>query len=764
MSEAAPAPKDNMGQPEPRIDGRLKVTGGARYAADFPLRNPVYAYLLLSSIAKGRISSFDLTAAKSVSGFIDVITHENAPKLKEVKFFNDGGYASTRIQPLASSEIFHEGQIIGLVLADSFEAAREAAYKIKVDYNIATPSATFDSPGTKLEEAADVSKRHEDSKVGDADKAFAIAPIKVDEGYETPTQHHNAIELFATSALWEGEKLTIYEPSQFVNGLKHGVAEALGIDAKNVRVLSPFIGGAFGSKASMTPRTALVAAAAHKLNRPVKLVVPRDQGFTIATYRAETRHRVQIACGTDGKFSALNHQGFEITSRTDAYLVGGTETTTRLYACPDVGSKVFVVRADRNTPGFMRSPPEVPYVYALETAIDELAVKLKMDPVELRRVNDTMNEPIKGNPYTSRSLMQCYDEAAAAFGWNERDVAPGSMIDGDWMVGYGCATACYPTGMDATASRVTLSRDGRVRVEMAVHDIGTGAYTVIAQTAAEKLEVPLQNVEVILGDSDLPPGPVAGGSVTTASACSAVIKACDQIRDRLSKAVIGAKPVPLKERAKATVGLADQPLPNAGAPMPPLEEAFDRLGAEMIEEYAEWKPDGASPDAFSAMHKGQVRIKSGAQFKDKIAYAFGAEFLEVRINRWTREIRVPRIVGAFAAGHIVNPRTARSQLMGGMIWGIASAIHEATEIDENVARYVNDNLADYLMPVNADIGQVDVILVPERDTNINPAGVKGLGELGNVGTPAAISNAVYHATGKRLRKLPIRLEDLLDIA
>lgn len=763
MSDAVPAPKENMGQPVARIDGRAKVTGSARYAADFPLANVAHGYLLTSTIAKGRIAGFDLAAAQSVPGVINIYTHQNAPKLKEVKFFADGGYSATRIVPLNAPEIHHEGQIIGLVVAETYEAAREAAQRVVVSYSAQAPTPGFDHPGVKREEAADVSKRHEDPKVGDADTAFLDAPVQIDAAYETPTQHHNAIELYATSCAWDGDNLTVYEPSQFVNGLKHGLAEQLDIKPDRIRVLSPFVGGAFGSKASMTPRTGIVAAASRDIGRPVKLVVTRDQGFTTATYRAETRHRVQLAAASDGKLQALNHQGFEITSRTDAYLVGGVTTTTRLYDCPNVGSKVFVVRADRNTPGFMRSPPEVPYMFALETALDELAVKLNMDPVELRRKNDTQKEPIEGNPYTSRALMQCYDEAANDFGWLSRDPQPGSMTDGDWLVGFGCATACYPSQMDAAAARVRLSRDGHARVEIAVHDVGTGAYTVVAQAVAERLEIPVENVEAVIGDSDLPPGPVAGGSITTASACSVVLKACDQIRDRLSKAVVGAKPVPLEDQLKATVGMADQPTPNRNEPLPPLEEAFDKLGASMIEEYAEWKPEGAPPDAIRAMHKGQVRI-TGGPMSDKIAYAFGAEFLEVRINKYTREIRVPRIVGAFAAGRIVNPRTARSQLMGGMIWGIASALHESTEMDRAVARYVNDNLADYLVAVNADVGEVKVILVPEWDTDLNPAGVKGLGELGNVGTPAAISNAVYHATGKRLRKLPIRLEHLLETA
>jgi xanthine dehydrogenase YagR molybdenum-binding subunit len=356
--------------------------------------------------------------------------------------------------------------------------------------------------------------------------------------------------------------------------------------------------------------------------------------------------------------------------------------------------------------------------------------------------------------------MACYDAGAKAFGWAQRRPEPKSMSDGDWLIGYGCATTCYPTQMAPAAARVRLQRDGRTRVEIAGHEIRNGAYTVIAQAASEKLGVPLEKVSVFIGDSDLPPAPVAGGSNSTASTCSAVIMVCEQVRQRLFKAVMTDET--LAEKAKETVGLGQTPVTQAGKSDRPLnlEQAFDALGVSVVEEYGEWKPDGAPMDSFRAMHKGQMRMVGGDRMKDKIAYAFGAEFVEVRINRWTHEIRVPRLVGAFAAGRIMNPRTARSQLMGGLIWGMSSALLEASELDERYARYVNDNLADYLVPVNADVPEVEVIMLSEEDDHINPAGVKGLGELGNVGTNAAVCNAIFHATGQRIRKLPVRLENL----
>jgi xanthine dehydrogenase YagR molybdenum-binding subunit len=761
MTIAAPPPKANMGQPIPRYDAVAKVTGRAEYAADVPLVRPVFACLVTSTIAKGCIDSLELDSAKQVRGVIDIVTHENAERLKPAKLFSNGGYASTTIQPLNSPEIVQHGQIVAVALAETFEAARQAAHLVKVTYTAATPTTTFSSPGTTSAPAkGQLAQFKQDPKVGDFAGAFAAADVKLTASYETPTQHHNPMELFATSCVWEGDHLTIYEPSQYVHGLKNGVAEQLGVDADRVRVINAYVGGAFGSKGSMTPRTAIIASIARRLNRPVKLVASRAQGFTIATYRAETRHQISIGAGRDGRLIALRHQGEEISSRPDPYAVGGTKTTTRLYACPNVESLVSIVRADRNTPGFMRSPPEVPYMFALESAMDELAVRLEMDPIELRRINDTMTEPIDGKPYTSRSLMACYDAGAKAFGWEKRSSTPKAMADGDWLIGYGCATACYPTQMAPAAARVRLQRNGRVRVEIAGHEIGNGAYTVIGQAAAERLGVPIENVSVAIGDSDLPPAPVAGGSNSTASCCSAVMMVCDQVRQRLFKALMPNET--LVDKAKETVGVGQTPATQAAKSDQPLdrEKAFDALGVSVVEEYGEWKPDGAPMDSFHAMHNGQMRMVGGSEMKNKIAYAFGAEFVEVRINRWTHEIRVPRLLGAFAAGRIMNPRTARSQLMGGLIWGMSSALLEATELDPRHASYVNDNLADYLVPVNADTPDVEVILLSERDEQINPAGVKGLGELGNVGTNAAVCNAIYNATGQRLRKLPVRLEQL----
>ena len=738
-SPPVPTPGDNMGRASARYESHAKVTGQAIYAADLGPERPAYAFLAIAGIAKGRITAIDDSAARRVPGVIEIFTHLHPLPRTPSKHMTQGGRVSDSVMPLVDAAVHHDGQIIGMVVADSYEAAREAGYRLKFSYAEIRPSAGFDAPGADEVLYAAVSKQHKDKAVGDFGGAYAAAPVKIDARYSTPAQHHNPIELFSTTAAWHGDELTIWEPSQFVYSLKYGVAEMIGIDPAKVRVIDPFVGGAFGSKGIMTQRTALVAAAARALHRPVKLVVTRDQGFTTTTYRAETRHHIRMAADKAGKLQAYSHEGWEVSSRADDYAVGGTENSVEIYAVPNVASKVHIVHADRNTPGFMRSPPETPYIYALESAIDEMAHACGIDPVEFRRLNDTMVSPINGAPYTSRSLMKCFDAAAASFGWDKRQSAPGTHRDGEWLVGFGCATAVYPTNMMPSTARVRMTADGHVLVQVAAHDVGTGAYTVMQNIAAERLGIAHEHIRVEMGDTDLPPGNVAGGSMTTASSGSAVKAACDKIALRFGNRV---------------------PEPAA------LKDAFTRLGTASIEEYAEYAPPSSGVGGIQALYRGQMGGSEGQQQKGEdnkkpLMMAFGANFVEVRVHARTREIRVPRMTGAFAAGRIVNPRTARSQYLGGMIWGLGAALLEETQLDRKRARYVNDNIAEYLIAVNADVPHVDIILVPETDTQVNPLGVKGIGELANVGMPAAIASAVFNATGKRIRDLPITIDKLI---
>ncbi|MBC8048642.1 MAG: xanthine dehydrogenase family protein molybdopterin-binding subunit [Chitinophagales bacterium] len=734
MVQAAPPPQANMGDPVIRVDSEPKVTGATKFAADVALPRLAYGYLLTSAIARGAIKNIDDSEVRAMPGVLAVITHENTKIPGEFIARIKGGTDDTSAKVLENNRVHHDGDIIGLIVAESYEIAREASYRLKIIYDMEEPTASFDSKGVEVLLAAEAAENFKEQKTGDAAKAFAETAAKVDAWYQTPIQHHNPIELFSTTCVWEGEKLTVYEPSRWVTGLKFGLARHLRMDARNIRVLSRFIGGAFGSKGGVTHRSALVAIASKQLNRPVRLVVTRDQGFTTSSYRGETRQRVRMAADKDGKLTSYWHESWEMSSRADNFNTGGAKITTPMYACPNILTKAHIVKGDRNAPGYMRGPPEVPYFFTLETAMDELAEKLKIDPVEFRKLNETRVNPANGAPYTSRSLIQCFDEAAEAFGWSARKPEPKSMRDGEWLIGYGCATSCYPTQHSPAFVRVSLNDDGYVKVQCAGHELGTGAYTVYGQMASECMGLPLKNVTVELGDSDLPPGPVAGGSNSTASICSTIKIACDRLLQRL-----GGKP----DTAN-------------------LKALFERLGTSVIEEYAGWAPQEAKKGALEAFKQGKTDISGGAAEK-RTMFGFGAEFVEVRVNERTREIVVPRMVGAFSAGRIMNTRTAHSQLMSGMIWGVSSALYEVTEIDERTARYVNDNIADYVVPTSADVHDVKVIMVSEVDNDVNPAGVKGLGEMGVIGANAAVANAVYHATGQRIRELPIRIENMFAV-
>jgi xanthine dehydrogenase YagR molybdenum-binding subunit len=745
---------DLFGVPASRIDGVAKVTGEARYASDEPVANPAFAYFVTSSIARGRISAFKLDSARAVRGVLDILTHENVGGETKQAVGPDGGPTTTTLE---SDRIWHDGQIIAVVVADTYEAARESAHKVEVTYAEERPSASFDSPGVETEPHKP--QKGPDPEKGDAAAAFATAAVKFEARYATPTQHHNPIELFTATCAWDGPKLTIYEPSQFMWGTKNSVATQLKIDPDHVRAISRYIGGAFGSKGP-NPRTAWIAIAAKRVGRPVKLVPTRDQGFTIATYRAETRQHVKLGATREGKLTSLSHEGWEVTSRPSGYNVAGVESTARMYACPNIATAVNVVHADRNTPGYMRAPPETPYMFALESAIDELAHELKMDPIELRRLNDTQTDPVVGLPFSSRSLMPCFDQAAAKFGWDRRNAQPGATRDGDWLVGYGCATACYPSNFGPAAARVSITPNGKAVVGLAGHEIGTGAYTVVAITAARALGLKIEDVTVLMGDSELPPVMIAGGSNNAASAANVIVKACDELQRRIAQAAISAADSPFHRADPNRLRLSDGQLTDATGKSEPLSKAVSRTG-HRLEVYAENVPQGLPATAIADMSKGKPTMLGGAGRKDVTAFAFGAHFVEVRIHARTREIRVPRVVSAFAAGTIVNPKTAYSQFMGGAIWGVSSALFEATELDAAAARYINDNFADYLVPVNADVPSVEIIMIPEQDDRVNPLGIKGIGEIGIVGMNAAVANAVFNATGKRVRELPIRAEKLL---
>ena len=743
-----------FGLPVTRVDGVAKVTGAARYASDEPLANPAYAYLVTSTISRGRLTGLTLDRAKAVRGVLDILTHENVGSQVKPQLGPTGGPTTTTLE---SDRIWHDGQIIAVVVAETFEAAREAANKVEARYDSEPASASVKSIGVQIE--AHKGQEPDPSK-GDADAAFDTAPVKIDGRYSTPTQHHNPLELYTTTCVWEGPRLTVYEPSQGMWGLKAAVAARLGIDIANVRTISRFVGGAFGGKGAATARTAWIAIAARRIGRPVKLVPTRAQGFSIVTYRAETQQRVKLGAAEDGRLTSFSQEVWEVTSRPSALVIAGVDLSTRIYASPNIATTVHVVHADRATPGFMRGP-ESTYMFGLESAIDELAQALRMDPVELRRVNDTQVDPVTGLPFSSRSLMPCFDEAAARFGWSNRNAEPGMTRDGDWLVGYGCAAASYPTNVAPAAARLSLTPEGKATIGLAGHEIGTGAYTTVAITVAGSLGIDVKDVTVRLGDSDLPPVTLAGGSNNAASTTLVAVKACAALQRRVAESAVLAGDSPFHGADPASLTLADGKLTAADGRSEPLRTAVDRTGG-LLEVYAENVPAGLPTAAAAGLYQGRVQFLRGAGGrKDVAALSFGAHFVEVRVHAMTREVRVPRAVSAFAAGTIINPMTAHSQYMAGVIWGLSSALHEGTEVDPVSARIINNNLADYMVPVNADVPSIEIIMVPEKDERVNSLGVKGIGEIGIVGVNAAVANAVFNATGKRVRDLPIRAEALL---
>ncbi len=747
MAETAP----RIGDPIRRFDSIAKVTGAAAFPSDVPVERAAHAVLVTSKVALGRIRAIRSDAAAKIPGFLLLLTHENT----KGEIQTPRAFVGKSTTTLENADILHDGQIIGLVVAETFEAAQECARLVTIDYDVASPSAGFDSAGVQANAVHTLDDHHEDPVVGDAAAAFTAATVKIDARYYTPTQHHNAIELLTTTCFWTGDRLTVHEPSQFV--LDRGLlAASFKMPVDNIRVVSRYCGGGFGGKTSGTPRTVLAAIAARRLGRPVKLTATRQQGFTINTYRAETRHHVRLAADASGKFVALHHEGWEVSSRPSPYTVGGTEATARMYACPNIWTRVNVVQGDRNTPGFMRCPAELPYMFALESAVDELAYAMAIDPVELRRRNDTKVDPVNGHPFSSRSLVECYDRGAEVFGWKDRAPKPGTMRDGDWLVGFGCATACYPANRGASAVRISLDGQGHARVQVAFHEIGNGAYTVIAQTAAALLGIPVSAVRVELGDTLLPVGNIAAGSSGTVATCNAVANACEDIRVRLAKAAAEGEGA-LRGADAAKLRLQDGKLAAPGR-SESLRTAIARLGG-MVEVTSSYVPAEMAPGALDRLKFGVPALSGGVGAMHTM-FSFGAQFIEVRVHRLTHEVRVPRAVGIFAAGRIVNRRTAESQLMGGMIWGIGSALLEETLIDRPSARYLNTNLADYLIATNADVPDVRVEMLDEIDAVVNPLGVKGVGELGCSGTNAAVANAVFAATGVRVRDLPIRARSL----
>jgi xanthine dehydrogenase YagR molybdenum-binding subunit len=706
-----------IGQPISRVDGRQKVTGGATYAAEFELPRLAHGAIVRSTVANGRIRSINSAAAERAPGVVAVVTHRNAPRLAyRAHKAPPDPEVGERLHVLQDDRVRHQGQPIALVVAETLEQAIHAAALVRVTY--APADAITDvaqvAPVKLTQEQTDQPTRlPSETRRGDPDRALAAAEVKVDQTYVIPRENHNPIEMHATIAAWDGERLTLWDKTQWVHNVADEIAAVFGMPAQNVRVISPFVGGAFGSGLRTWPHVTLAALGARIAGRPVKVMLSRREMYYGVGYRPHTVQRVALGASRDGRLAAIVHDAYQETSTYEEYSEALLNASRFLHSCPNVFTRHRLARMNVHTPTFMRAPGEASGVFALECAMDELAVALNIDPLELRLRNEPTQDEFRKLPFSSRSTRECYRVAAERFGWSRRDPEPRSMRDGRWLIGWGMATATYPTNYAPASAKARLLPDGIAEVTSAASDMGPGTWTSMTQVAAETLGFPIERVKFTLGDTRLPRAPVHGGSMTMASVGSAVQAACRRAR----------------EDALARSGASD------------LTDAMRRLG-QPVEASADVKPDDES-QRFS-MH------------------AFGAVFVEVAVDPDLGETRVRRIVGAYGAGRIVNPKTTRSQSIGGMVGGIGMALLEHSVVDARNGRVPNANLAEYAVPVHADSPPVmDVIFVEEHDPYVNPLGVKGVGEIAMVGIAPAIANAIFHATGKRIRALPITPEKLL---
>ncbi len=712
-----------VGQPLDRIDGPLKVTGHAPYAYEYRnVAKPAYAFLVEAGIAKGRISAIDTSAAEKAPGVILVITHQNAPK--------QGPKTATTNPQLASDEIRHHGQPITLIVAESFEQARAAAYLVKPTY--AAEKGAFDL-GSNLSKAIVPKANNDtqpDTKSGDMDAAFAAAPVKIDVTYTTPAQTHAMMEPHATMAVWDGDHVTLYTANQMLSRGLDAVAGTLQIPKENVRMISRYVGGGFGAKLQVHADAILAALAARMVNRPVKLALTRQQVFHVTTHRTDTVQRVRLAADRDGVLTAIGHEAWSNNTPGEAFFETAAGATRSLYAAQNRMTAHRLVPLDLPVSASMRAPGEAVGLLALESAMDELAVALDMDPIALRIKNEPQRDPEKGRPFSTRTLVPCMQQGAELFGWSKRNAKPAQVRDGEWLVGMGVSAAIRGNPMLAAKASISLDPDGVATVKTSMTDIGTGSYTILAQIAADMLGLPIDRIRVELGDTDLPAAPGSGGSFGASSSGAAVFDACANLRGKL---------------------LAQAGLPLEGAQ---FDNGFLTSGGQTVR-----LADLARTAAISA----DGAADPGDSRKAFNQESYGAHFAEVGVNSVTGEIRLRRMLGVFTAGRILNAKTARSQAIGGMTFGVGAALTEEVVIDKRYGNFVNHDLAEYHVPVHADIPAIEAVFLPELDDRSSPMKSKGIGELGICGAGAAVANAVYNATGIRIRDYPLTLDKVLTV-
>ncbi|MCX2740960.1 xanthine dehydrogenase family protein molybdopterin-binding subunit [Pontibacter anaerobius] len=736
---------EQIGKATSRVDGRAKVTGEAKYAAEFNVPDLTYGFVVSSAIARGKIKSIDTSKALAVNGVLQVFTHENRPGYVwgDEKYQDKDSPPGSPFRPLYQSEIQFSMQPIALVVAETFELARYGASLVEVAYK----QDAFDTNFEANIEKAYVPEKYKSTPPpdprGKPEKAFADAALQIETEYTHPSEHHNPMEMHASVAVWEKDgKLTVYDKIQGVDNSQQYIANAFGMDKEEVRVISPFVGGAFGSGLRPQYQLFLAVLAARELKRSVKVMLTRQQMFSFG-HRPKTTQRLAVGAAEDGKLEAIQHDAFAETSKFEDYSENVITWPGVLYKCDNMKLSHKLVGLDVYTPLDMRAPGGTTGIFALECTMDELAYKAGVDPVEFRLKNYSEKDQNQDKPFSSKELKECYRQGAEKFGWSKRNPEPRSMKEGHNLIGWGMAHGAWEATQKEASAKAVLSPDGKLTVSSATADIGTGTYTVMTQIAADTLGLPLQDVTFLLGDTSLPKSPLEGGSWTVSSVGSAVKAACDKVREKLFKLAQQVENSPLKDAKFEEVRFTDGKisLQQDASKAVTITAALKQNGGESIEEQVDSKP---------------------ADKQDNYApYTHAATFVEVKVDEDLGTVKVTRIVSAIAGGRVINPKTARSQILGGMVWGIGVALEEEAVMDNNLGRFMNHDLDKYHVPVNADVHDMEVIFVEEKDDIVNPLGAKGLGEIGIVSVAPAIVNAIFHATGKRVRELPVTLDKLL---
>jgi xanthine dehydrogenase YagR molybdenum-binding subunit len=728
-----------IGEAITRIDGRLKVTGGAKYAADYPIEKLAYGVAVPSTIANGKIARIDSAKAEGMPGVLAVFHHGNFDKLYHpAGAFEELSRPGESRPPFEDEKVYYYGQFVALVVADTFQQAQDAAANVRVTYDEKAPLVLLNQAPPSSITAANKYSR------GDADSAFQKAPVQLDATYTTPTETHNPMEMHATIAVWNKDKVTLYEASQGVVNHRNVMSEMLGIPLENIEVISKFIGSGFGGKLFPWPHSLLAAVAARKVGRPVKVSVPRTLMFTTVGHRPATQQRMRLGATQDGKLVSFRNDILQHTSLVDDYVEDCTQVSSLLYDCPNNTAIQHLAHLNVGTPTPMRGPGRTPALFAIESAMDELAIKLNMDPVEIRLKNYAETDEASNLPWSSKHLREAYQTGAERFGWSKRNPKVGSMRNGDLILGWGMATCTWPAGRHAAEVRVRLLADGTARASCATQDIGTGTYTVFAEVVSDKTGIPLDKIQVVLGDSALPPGPTSGGSSATSTVLPAIVEATQKAVDAVIQVAVRTPNSPFQNAEAKTLKMtqgrihAQEKSPDTGVPFQDILALRNLVGLD-----------------------GHARTDADPNMKKFSTHSFGAHFCEISFDPGIARLRVTRWLSVIDGGRMINAKTARNQILGGVVMGIGMGLFEATIYDTRNGHPINNNFADYMVPVNADIPEMDCVFLDYPDTVLNEYGARGIGEIGLTGVASALTSATYHATGVRVRDLPIHIEHLL---